>query len=77
MRAIPVIAAYGLREALRRRVFPVVLVLTLVFLSLYWLGTQYLFDHLGEVLPPEGVDARTRGSIVCSSESRFQKPPGR
>jgi Cu-processing system permease protein len=57
--AIPVIAGYALREALRRRVFAVVLVLTLVFLFLYWLGTRYLFDHLEGVIPPAGVDART------------------
>ena len=65
MRAVPVIAAYALREALRRRVFAVVLVLTLVFLLLYWLATQYLFDHLEEVIPPARVDARTLvGSTV-------------
>ncbi len=59
MSAIPVIAGYALREALRRRVFVVVLVLTLVFLALYWLGARYLFNHLDDVFPPEGVDART------------------
>ena len=59
MRAVVVIAAYGLREALRRRVFAVVLVLTIVFLSLYAVGTSYLFDNLKNVIPPTGVDART------------------
>jgi ABC-type transport system involved in multi-copper enzyme maturation permease subunit len=59
------VAAYGLREALRRRVFIVVLVLTLVFLALYALGTSYLFDHLQNVNPPAGIDARTLvGSTV-------------
>lgn len=65
MTAALAIAAYGLREALRRRVFVVVLVLTLVFLALYALGTSYLFDHLSGVEPPEGIDARTLvGSTV-------------
>jgi Cu-processing system permease protein len=65
MTAVLTIAAYGLREALRRRVFAVVLVLTATFLLLYWLGTRYLFDHLADVFPPEGVDARTLvGSTV-------------
>ena len=65
MSAVPVIAGYALREALRRKVFAVVLVLTLVFLVLYWLATSYLFDHLDEVIPPVGVDARTLvGSTV-------------
>ncbi len=59
MSAVVVIAAYGLREALRRRVFAVVVVLTFVFLSLYALGTSYLFDNLENVIPPAGVDART------------------
>jgi len=54
-----VIATYGLREALRRRVFAVVLVLTAAFLFLYWLGTHYLFRHLEGVEPPAGIDART------------------
>ena len=60
MSAILVIAGYGLREALRRRVFAVVLVLTAAFLFLFWLGTRYLFDHLEDVGPtPAGIDART------------------
>jgi Cu-processing system permease protein len=59
------IAAYGLREALRRRVFLVVLVLTLVFLALYALATSYLFRNLSQVNPPAGIDARTLvGSTV-------------
>jgi Cu-processing system permease protein len=59
------VAAYGLREALRRRVFLVVVILTAVFLGLYALGTSYLFKHLEGVIPPEGVDARTLvGSTV-------------
>jgi ABC-2 type transport system permease protein len=53
------IALYGLREALRRRVFAVVLLLTAVFLALFWLGTRYVFDHVADVVPPAGVDART------------------
>jgi len=60
MNAVLVIAGYGLREALRRRVFAVVLVLTVLFLFLFWLGTRYLFDHLDNVGPtPAGIDART------------------
>ena len=65
MTAALAVAAYGLREALRRRVFVVVVVLTLAFLGLYGLGTSYLFDHLGNVAPPAGIDARTLvGSTV-------------
>jgi Cu-processing system permease protein len=57
--AVLTIAGYGLREAVRRRVFLVVLVLTGVFLGLYALGTSFLFSNLEDVLPPSGVDART------------------
>jgi ABC-type transport system involved in multi-copper enzyme maturation permease subunit len=57
-----VIAAYALRESLRRRVFAIVLVLTAVFLGLYALGTQRAFEEVAEfdsdpVL--QAVDERT------------------
>ena len=38
------VVGYALREALRRRVFLVVVVLTLGFLGLYWLGAREAFD---------------------------------
>jgi Cu-processing system permease protein len=57
--AIWTIAGYGLREALRRKVFVVVCFLTVAFLGLYWLGARYAFNHVGGVEPPAGVDART------------------
>jgi Cu-processing system permease protein len=53
------IAGYGLREALRRKVFAVVLLLTVAFLALFWLGVHFLYANLGNVGPPAGVDART------------------
>jgi ABC-type transport system involved in multi-copper enzyme maturation permease subunit len=37
------IAFYAIRETLRRRVFQAVLVLTVVFLILYWLGARFIF----------------------------------
>ena len=59
MTPIWTIAGYGLREALRRKVFVVVCFLTIAFLGLYWLGARYAFHHVAGVVPPEGVDART------------------
>ena len=44
MSAAVVIVGYALREALRRRVFTVVIVLTLGFLGLYWLGAREAFE---------------------------------
>jgi Cu-processing system permease protein len=52
------IAAYGLREALRRKVFVVVLVLTACFLFLYWLANHYAFRDVENIQPPAGIDPR-------------------
>jgi len=41
---VAVVVGYALREALRRRVFAVVVVLTAGFLVLYWLGAREAFD---------------------------------
>jgi len=46
MNQVRVIAAFTLRESLRRRVFLVVALLTLAFLGLYGLGTWQLFQEL-------------------------------
>ena len=59
MSAILTIAGYAMREALRRKMFAVVVLLTVAFLFLYWLVTRSLFRQLDQVFPPEGVDART------------------
>ncbi|MDQ2910471.1 MAG: ABC transporter permease [Actinomycetota bacterium] len=58
MRSIPTIVGYGLREALRRKVFAVVLVLTLGFLGLYWLANHYVFRDVENIAPPAGIDGR-------------------
>jgi Cu-processing system permease protein len=44
-----VIAGYALRESTRRRVFVVVLLLTVAFLGLYAVGTEAAFDAVGDV----------------------------
>ena len=51
MKAVPVIVAYALREALRRKVFVVVLLLTLAFLGLYAFGAVQIFQEVAEVVP--------------------------
>ena len=58
MTAIPLVAAYALREALRRRVFVVVLVLTAAFLGLFWLGAEQAFEEAEEFVgvTESGVD---------------------
>src|SRR5437773_2209655 len=59
MSNILTIVGYALGEALRRRVFTVVLFLTVLFLFLFWLGNHYVFRELAQIQPPEGVDTRT------------------
>jgi len=62
--AVLTIAGYALREALRRRVFAVLLVLTVLFLALFWLGARQAFAHPPD-LPPVGLDATEfAGAIV-------------
>jgi Cu-processing system permease protein len=56
---VPIIVGYGLREALRRKVFAVVLLLTVAFLGLFWLANHYVFRDVESIQPPVGIDART------------------
>jgi ABC-type transport system involved in multi-copper enzyme maturation permease subunit len=53
MRGAGTIVGYALRESLRRRVFVVVLVLTLAFLALYGLGTQQAFQDARDFAGPD------------------------
>jgi ABC-type transport system involved in multi-copper enzyme maturation permease subunit len=55
------IVRYGMQEALRRKVFAVVLVLTVVFLGLFALANNYVFGELNTInLPADvNVDKRT------------------
>ena len=58
LRAALIIARFSLRESLRRRVFVVIGLLTLVFLSLYGLATWQAFEAADEFGPQEaGVEA--------------------
>jgi ABC-type transport system involved in multi-copper enzyme maturation permease subunit len=58
--AVWVIAVYGLREAVRRKVFAVVVVLTVLFLILFWLANHYVFRDLASITPPRDVNVDTR-----------------
>jgi ABC-type transport system involved in multi-copper enzyme maturation permease subunit len=69
--SIPTIVGYGLREALRRKVFAVVLLLTAGFLFLYWLANHYLFRDVENIQPPAGIDARTFGGAFIFGLAMF------
>jgi len=58
--AVLTIADYGFREALRRKVFAVVVLLTAVFLVLFWLANHYVFTRLSTISPPADVNVDTR-----------------
>ena len=60
MSAVLTIAGYGFREALRRKVFAVVVLLTAVFLVLFWLANHYVFTRLSTISPPADVNVDTR-----------------
>ena len=66
-----VVAAYALRESVRRRVFLVVAVLTVGFLYLYWLGAKRAFDETEGILPPEGVEPETLVGATLFGLSMF------
>jgi ABC-2 type transport system permease protein len=55
-----VIVQYAMREAIRRKVFAVVVVLTVVFLALFGLANHVVFRHLSTIQPPSDVNVDTR-----------------
>ena len=60
MTSVWVIVGYGFREAVRRKMFAVVLVLTALFLVLFWLANHFVFRSLDTITPPSGVNVDTR-----------------
>ena len=60
MSSVAAIVGYGFREAVRRKVFAVVVLLTALFLFLFWLANHYVFGELSQIAPPEGVNVDTR-----------------
>jgi ABC-2 type transport system permease protein len=58
--AVWVIVGYGFREAVRRKMFAVVIVLTVFFLGLFWLANHFVFDSLDTITPPADVNVDTR-----------------
>jgi len=55
VRSAAAIATYALRESMRRRVFVVVLVLTVAFLALYGVATEAAFDTIDSEAIGEGA----------------------
>jgi ABC-2 type transport system permease protein len=72
MSDVLVIAAHALRESFRRRVFVVVVVLTLLFGALYTWGASELFDDVNGFSGNEfGLDARTLAGATLLGLAMF------
>ena len=73
MTNVAVIAVYTLHEAMRRKVFVVVLLLTGAFLGLYWLGARQAFEEADELAAglPVGIDDRTLTGATLFGLSMF------
>jgi ABC-type transport system involved in multi-copper enzyme maturation permease subunit len=70
---VSVVVGYALREALRRRVFLVVLLLTVLFLGLYGLANYYVFRDVASIQVPQDVpvDARTFAAAFVDGLAMF------
>jgi ABC-type transport system involved in multi-copper enzyme maturation permease subunit len=67
-----VVAGHALRESLRRRVFAVVVCLTLAFGALYAWGTDELFQDVGEFGPNQfGLDPRALAGATILGLAMF------
>ena len=67
-----IVALHAIRESLRRRVFAVVLVLSVVFLGLYaWGASELLEDVSGFDANPFGVDAETLAGATVLGLAMF------
>ncbi|MFZ0340802.1 MAG: ABC transporter permease [Gaiellaceae bacterium] len=61
MSPVLTIMGYGFQEAVRRKVFAVVVLLTVAFLVLFWLAVHYVFTRISTITVPGDVhvDPRT------------------
>jgi Cu-processing system permease protein len=74
MRAVPVVALFTLREAVRRKVFAVVLVLTVGFVGLYAFGADHAFHDVAAFNGSEvarGVDGKTLAGATLQGLAMF------
>ena len=60
MRGVVIVAGYAMQESVRRRVFPVVLVLTAAFLGLYGFGTYKAYQSID----PFSTESLDGGALV-------------
>jgi Cu-processing system permease protein len=66
-----IVARYALREAVRRRVILVVLLLTLCFLALYAWGCAVVFDEVNSLAVEDQIDERVLAGSTLLGLSMF------
>jgi Cu-processing system permease protein len=66
-----VIARYAIQEAVRRRVFTVVLALTAAFVVLYGLAVWQVFRRIGDIHPPGGIEPKPFAGATIFGLSMF------
>jgi len=66
-----VIARYAIQEAVRRRVFTVVLALTAAFVALYGLAVWQVFRRIGDIRPPGGIEPKPFAGATIFGLSMF------
>jgi len=66
-----IVARYALREAVRRRVILVVLLLTACFLALYGLGCAVTFDQVNSLAADDQIDDRVLAGSTLLGLSMF------
>ncbi len=71
MRGVAIVAGFALRESVRRRVFLIVALLTLLFLALYGLGTWQAYKSLDETQTENGVDIKIVAGAILLGLSMF------
>jgi Cu-processing system permease protein len=71
VRGVAIVAGFALRESLRRRVFVVVALLTVVFLALYGLGTWQAFKSVDEIGMQNGIEGRVVAGATLLGLSMF------
>ena len=71
MSPVLVIARYAIQEAVRRRVFTVVLALTAAFVALYGLAVWQVFRKIGDIHPPGGIEPKPFAGATIFGLSMF------
>ncbi len=67
MSGVAVVAGYALRESLRRRVFAVVLLLTVLFLGLFAFATIKVFDDVGSFTTGRNIGTLDTTGLVSAT----------